>query len=130
MSKGKTIALWVVSGLVAALFLFAGGSKLVAPQMAKTGFIQAGYAPSFATFIGICEVLGALGLLIPRVAGLAAACLSVIMVGATYTVIARLHQPAAQAATPIIVFFLLIFISYTRFKTPQGISAQAASPGN
>ena len=129
MSKGKTIALWVVSGLVAALFLFAGGSKLVAPQMAKTGFIQAGYAAWFATFIGICEVLGGIGLLIPRVAGLAAACLSVIMVGATYTVIARLHQ-SAQAPVPIIVFFLLLFISYTRFKTPRGASARAASPGN
>jgi uncharacterized membrane protein YphA (DoxX/SURF4 family) len=129
MSKGKTIALWVVSGLVAALFLFAGGSKLVAPQMAKTGFIQAGYAAWFATFIGVCEVLGAIGLLIPRLAGLAAACLSVIMVGATYTVIARLHQ-STQAPMPIVVFFLLLFIAYTRFTKPRSASARAASPGN
>ena len=127
MSKGKTIALWVVSGLVAALFLFAGGFKLLKPEMAKQGFVQMGYAAWFAIFIGICEVLGGIGVLIPRVAGLAAACLSVIMVGAVYTVVS--HHMYKDAAVPAVTFLLLIFVSSTRFKSGGTLQARATSPG-
>jgi putative oxidoreductase len=127
MSKGKTITLWIVSGLVAALFLFAGGFKLLKPEMAKTGFVQMGYAAWFAIFIGICEVLGGIGVLIPRVAGLAAACLSIIMVGAVYTVVS--HHLYSDAVVPAITFFLLIFISYTRFTSGRALQAQATAPG-
>lgn len=126
MSKGKMIALWIVSGLIAALFLFAGGFKLLKPEMAKTQFVQIGYAAWFAIFIGICEVLGGIGVLIPRVAGLAAACLSVIMVGAVYTVVSH-HLPGA--VFPAITFVLLIFIAYTRFKSGSAVQAQGASQG-
>ncbi|HKT50659.1 MAG TPA: DoxX family protein [Candidatus Angelobacter sp.] len=127
MSKGKTITLWIVSALVAALFLFAGGFKLLKPEMAKQGFVQMGYAAWFAIFIGICEVLGGIGVLIPRVAGLAAACLSVIMVGAVYTVAS--HHMYKDAVVPAITFVLLIFVAYTRFTGGRSLRAQATSPG-
>jgi uncharacterized membrane protein YphA (DoxX/SURF4 family) len=127
MSKGKSIALWIVSGLVAALFLFAGGFKLLKPEMAKTGFVQMGYAAWFAIFIGVCEVLGGIGVLIPRLAGLAAACLSVIMVGAVYTVVS--HHMYKDAAVPAITLLLLIFVAYTRFTSGRSLQAQATSPG-
>jgi len=126
MSKGKLITLWILSGLVAALFLFAGGFKLLKPEMAKTQFVQIGYAAWFAIFIGICEVLGGIGVLIPRVAGLAAACLSVIMIGAVYTVVSH-HLPGV--AVPAVTFLVLIFISYTRFTSGRALQTQAASPG-
>lgn len=128
MSKGKTIALWIVSGLVAALFLFAGGTKLLKPVEMKAAFASFGYAPWFATFIGVCEVLGGIGVLIPRVAGLAAACLSVIMIGAVYTVVS--HHLYSQLAMPVVVFFLLIFICYSRMKATRGVAAQAMSQGS
>lgn len=118
MSKGKKIALWIVSILLAALFLFAGLSKLLAPEKAKQMFAQMGYAGWFAMFIGICETLGGIGLLIPRLAGLAAAGLSIIMVGAVYTVVAN-HQPG-QSPVPLITMVLLIWVSYTRFKNTEG----------
>ncbi len=86
MSKGKTIALWIVSILLAALFLFAGLSKLLA--------------------------------LDKRLAGLAAAGLSVIMVGAFYTTIT--HHQIPESGIPLLALVLLIWISYTRFKNPQG----------
>lgn len=114
MSKGKTIALWIVSTLLVALFLFAGVTKLVSPDKVKPMFVQFGYAPWFATFIGICEVCGAIGLLIRPLAALAAAGLSVIMVGAVYTVVT--HQPYVQAIMPAVTFVLLIWVAYTRFK--------------
>src|SRR5204863_3497842 len=58
-----THALWIVQGLLAALFLFAGGMKLVLPLDKLTGPVE---LPGwFIRFIGVCEVLGGLGLILP-----------------------------------------------------------------
>ncbi|HEX5433689.1 MAG TPA: DoxX family protein [Candidatus Angelobacter sp.] len=129
MSKGKLIALWVVSGLLAALFLFAGGMKLLMPAQVKPMFVQYGYAAWFATFIGVCETLGGIGLLIPRLAALAAGCLSVIMVGAFYTLAS--HHEYNQVATPLVVLVLLIVVCYARVKAARGSApARALSQSN
>jgi putative oxidoreductase len=114
MSKGKKIALWTVSILLAALFLFAGAPKLLQPAKIGPMFVQYGYAAWFATVIGICEVLGAIGLLVPRVAGLAASGLSIIMVGAVYTLVS--HHEGKQAIFPLVTLALLVMVSYTRFQ--------------
>ncbi len=127
MSKGKTITLWVVSGLLAALFLFAGGMKLLKPVEMRAAFVSFGYAAWFATFIGVCEVLGAIGLLIPRLSALASACLSIIMIGAVYTVAS--HHLYSQAVMPAVVFVLLIFICRSRMNAARPAPAQAVSQG-
>src|SRR3989442_5292190 len=58
-----TYALWIVQGLLAALFLFAGGAKLVLPLDQMTGPVA---LPGwFLRFLGVAEVLGALGLILP-----------------------------------------------------------------
>jgi uncharacterized membrane protein YphA (DoxX/SURF4 family) len=81
-------ALWIAQVLLALLFLFAGGAKLVVPvaEMAK----QVGLPGMFLRFVGVVEVLGAIGLILPGLLGirpgltpLAAAGLVVIMIGAT-----------------------------------------------
>ena len=126
MSKGKLIVLWVVSGLLAALFLFAGGTKLLMPAQIKPMFVKYGYAAWFATFIGVCETLGGIGLLIPRLAALAAAGLSIIMVGAFYTLAS--HHEYNQVATPLVTLLLLIVVCYARLKAARnGVQAQAIS---
>ncbi|MCU1284677.1 MAG: hypothetical protein JWO13_1027 [Acidobacteriales bacterium] len=114
MSKGMNIALWIVSALLAALFLFAGGMKLLHRPEMGAEFVKIGFPAWFSTFIGVCEVLGGIALLVSRVRALGAACLSVIMVGAVYTTV--IHQPAQQAAVPLICFALLVWISYARFN--------------
>lgn len=111
MSKGQKIAMWVVSILLACLFLFAGLPKLLMPAKMLSQWV---YAPWFLTFIGGCETLGAIGLLIPRLAALAAACLSVIMIGAVYTLVS--HHLNNQLPFPIVVFILLIGVAYMRRK--------------
>jgi putative oxidoreductase len=118
MSKGQKIAMWVVSVLLAALFLFAGLPKLLMPGKMLSQWV---YAPWFLTVVGVCETLGAIGLLIPRVAALAAACLSVIMIGAVYTLVS-VHMPK-QLPVPIVVFIVLIWMAYMRRKE---IKAQPA----
>ena len=122
MSKGQKIVMWVVSILLACLFLFAGLPKLLTPAKMLAEWV---YAPWFLTFIGVCETLGAIGLLIPRLAALAAAGLSVIMIGAVYTLVT--HHMNKELPIPIVVFFLLILVIFLRRKESSGVSAPAAS---
>ena len=54
------VALWIVQGLLAPLFLFASGVKLVqSPEEMQMPVALPGL---FLRFIGVCEVLGGLGL--------------------------------------------------------------------
>jgi uncharacterized membrane protein YphA (DoxX/SURF4 family) len=108
MSKGQKIAMWVISGLLTALFLFAGLPKLLTPDKIISQWV---YARWFLTFIGVCETLGAIGLLIPR---LAAAGLSVIMIGAVYTLVT--HHLTKELPVPIVVFILLMLVIFLRRK--------------
>ena len=62
-----TYALWIVQGLLALLFLFAGGMKLVLPIEALTE--QMPLPGLFVRFIGVAEVLGAIGLIVPGLVG-------------------------------------------------------------
>ena len=63
-----THALWIVQGLLAALFLFAGGVKLVLPLDQLTGPVP--LPGLFVRFIAVAEVLGALGLILPGLLGI------------------------------------------------------------
>ena len=98
------IALWVVQALLAALFLFAGGMKFVmsVEEMTK----QIPLPGWFLHFIGVCEILGALGLILPwlrrirpGLTPLAAAGLVIIMIGAT--VIVLMTDGIAMALIPL-----------------------------
>jgi len=109
--------LWVVQGLLAALFLFAGGAKLVLPAEAMKGPIELPVA--FLRFIGAAEVLGAIGLIIPWLTRirpvltpLAAAGLVIIMIGAT--VLTGVGMGIAQAAFPGIVGSLALLVANGR----------------
>ncbi|MEO8043713.1 MAG: DoxX family protein [Spartobacteria bacterium] len=110
-------ALWIIQGLLAALFLFGGLMKLVMPIAEMTR--QMPMPGLFLRFIGVCEVLGGLGLVLPAWLGikpgltsLAAVGLLIIMVGAI-VVTARSGGPA-QAAIPFLVALLLAFVIYGR----------------
>jgi hypothetical protein len=119
-SRSMTRALWVVQSLLALLFLFAGGTKLVLPIEEMTKEIA--LPGLFLRFIGVAEVLGALGLVLPGLTGiqpaltaLAAAGLVIIMIGATVLVVAT--GGIAPALFPLIVGVLLAFVAYARWRT-------------
>jgi hypothetical protein len=89
----RNVGLWVVQGVLAALFLFAGGMKLITPVEVLS--VMSPLPGEFIRFIGACEVLGALGLVLPWALGirreltpLAAAGLVIIMIGATVSTLA------------------------------------------
>src|SRR5207253_1651684 len=112
-----TYALWIVQGLLALLFLFAGGVKLVLPLEELTK--QMPLPGPFVRFIGVAEVLGAIGLILPGLlrirpglTPLAAAGLVIIMIGATLVTLAT--QGAAPAALPFCVGILAATVALGR----------------
>ena len=108
--------LWIAQGILAALFLFAGGMKLVMPAAALAA--QSHLPGAFMKFIGVAETLGALGLVLPgifhireRLTSLAAAGLVLVMVGAVVTTIIQ-GQPGA--IVPALVGVLAAYVARGR----------------
>jgi hypothetical protein len=117
-------ALWIVQGLLVLIFLFAGGMKLVMPLQELTA--QMPLPGLFVRFIGVAEVLGALGLILPGLlrirpglTPLAAAGLVLIMIGAVVFTLAS--GAVASALLPLVVGLLAAFVAYGRWQlTPHG----------
>jgi len=111
--------LWVVQGLLALLFLWAGGVKLVLPLEKLAGPVP---VPGlFLRFIGVCEVLGALGLILPGLlrirpglTPLAAVGLVIIMIGATGLTLGS--GDVASALIPAVAGLLAAFVAYGRWR--------------
>jgi uncharacterized membrane protein YphA (DoxX/SURF4 family) len=121
------IALWIAQGLLAAIFLFAGGMKLVLPIEEMTKQMPIPLPGWFLRFTGVIEVLGAIGVILPWLlrirAGLtplAAAGLVIVMIGATvYTLAAG---DVASALISLVVGALAAFVAYGRWRlTPQRV---------
>ena len=114
-----TYALWIVQGLLALLFLFAGGMKLVLPLEELTA--QMPLPGPFVRFIGVAEVLGGIGLILPGLlrirqglTPLAAGGLVIIMIGAT--VVTLMGGSVAMALIPLVVGLLSAFVAYGRWR--------------
>jgi uncharacterized membrane protein YphA (DoxX/SURF4 family) len=116
--------LWAVQVLLALLFLFAGGTKLVLPPevLASMGSPNQIQLPGWLVrFVGVVEVLGALGLLLPGLlrikpglTPLAAAGLVIIMIGATALTAAA--DGVAAALVPLVIGLLAAFVAYGRWR--------------
>ena len=120
--------LWIIQIILALLFLFAGGTKLVLPieTLQSMGSPNQILLPGWLIrFVGVCEVLGALGLIFPvmlgirpRLTPLAAAGLAILMIGAIALSVAA--DGVLAGLVPLIVLLLLVFVSYSRVKpAPQ-----------
>lgn len=114
-----TYGLWIVQGLLALVFLFAGGMKLVTP--AEEMMKQMPLPVPFMRFIGVAEVLGAVGLILPGLlrirpglTPLAAAGLVIIMIGATVLTLAS--GGVAMALIPLVTGLLAAFVAYSRWR--------------
>jgi uncharacterized membrane protein YphA (DoxX/SURF4 family) len=97
------IALWIVQAFLALLFLMAGGMKTFQYQKAKAGMPWVKESSrGFVAFIGIVEILGAIGLILPDLTGIAA-----------------WLTPASAAGLGLIMLFAAIF--HARRKENQAI---------
>ncbi len=113
--------LWIVQILLALVFLVAGGSKFVASAEQMTQGMPAWLSVSFLHFIGACEVLGAIGLILPGLSRikpgltpLAAAGLTIIVIGAT--AVTLMGGMTATALFPLVTAILAAFVAYGRWR--------------
>lgn len=119
-STTRNVLLWVGQVVLAALFVFAGGMKLVTPiaEMQQGGMALPG---ALLRFIGVAEVLGGLGLILPgalrirqELTPLAAAGLTLIMAGAV--VVTLMTPQASMAVMPLVVGIIAALIAYNRWR--------------
>ena len=126
------IAFWIVTGLAALVFLAAGLMKLSRPQeaLAASGMAWAGdFSGPSVKLIGLAEAVGALGLVLPALTGIApilspiaAVALVIVMIGAVVV-----HVRRKEAAVPAIVLGVLALaaarsglLSPFSAETPRG----------
>ena len=112
-------ALWIIQVLLAALFVFSGGTKLIMPIEEMTAQMPIALPGWFLRFTGVAELLGGIGLVLPwltrikpNLTSLAAAGLVIIMIGAT--VVTLMTGQIAFALLPLVTGILCAFVAYGR----------------
>ena len=119
----NTVVVWVVDVLVAGLFLAVGVPKILGLE---TNFFQfaamRGFPDWIRIVVGVCEVIGAISLLIPRLSAYAALGLAMLMVPAAIT-----QQMSGQPGVyvPIVLFVVLLILAERR--NPAAVRAMYRS---
>ena len=122
-TRGRRIGLvlWIVQGLLAAVFLMTGVMKLALPMDMLMAQMQLPLPGLFVRFLGLCELAGSLGLILPRVTHirpsltpLAASCLVVLMACAAAITLAT--GGGAEAVLPMLVGLLAGYVAYGRTR--------------
>jgi hypothetical protein len=115
--RGRNIWLWVLQGLLAALFLFTGVSKFIMPPEVLTQGTT--LSVRFIRFIGAMEVLGAFGLILPGLlktarwlTPLAAGGLLAVVIGAT--IVTAMGPQAAMTPIPLVTAILVAIVLWGR----------------
>jgi putative oxidoreductase len=117
----RNALLWAAQILLAAFFVVAAVPKLAGAHSAVAMFGQIRAGQWLRYLVGAAELAGAAGLLIPRLAGLAAAGLAADMAGATIINLAILHSSAAALTIPLCAVFLLI--TWSRRQQTRDLAA-------
>src|SRR5438477_11840605 len=113
------IALWIIQVLLSLVFLFAGATKFLMPVEEMNRQAPVVLPGLLLHFIGACEILGGLGLILPALVRvkpgltpLAALGLAIITLGAT--LITLKGGAIVSAVFPFVVCLLSIFVAYGR----------------
>ncbi len=109
--RWKSAGLWAIRGLLALVFLAAGGVKLYGIPMMVQEFEHIGLGQWFRYFTGGLEVLGALLILTPSLTGIGAVLLTCIMIGATVT---HLFVIGGSAVPALVLMALSSIVAYTK----------------
>ena len=110
---------WILAVLLAVVFIFAGGAKLVGARAMVQEFAQIGIGQWLRYFTGILEVTGAIGVLIPRYRFCAALQIAMVMVGATAANIWVLRLPPLAGLT---AFLLAAALALAWLRQPKAAS--------
>lgn len=122
--RATTTGLRVAQVLLAAFFvLAAAGPKLAGQQYAVQIFAQIGLGQSLRYLVGALELAGAIGLLVPRLAGVAALGLAGVMVGAVLTQVLILDS-IVMALTPAFLGVVLGLIAWGRWPQTAALAGK------
>src|SRR5215831_4689787 len=105
LKLARTIAAWILSVLLALLYLRVSSMKLMSAPPAVQEFDHVGLGQWFRYFTGLLEISGAIGLLIPRLRYWPALLLAMVMVGAIVAHLTRLHSPPTLPAVLLLALF-------------------------
>lgn len=119
------LTLWVITGLLGAVFVFAGANKVFIPReklaAAPGGGWVMDFSPGALRTIGILEILGVLGLILPATLNIApvlvpvaAVCLGLVMVGAIVMRIRR-HERIKTLMLDLLYLAMAVFVAWGRF---------------
>ena len=113
-----SIALWVSQILLAIMFAMAGASKVFGDQATVEMFATIGIGQWFRYVVGALEIVGAVGVLIPRLAGLAALGLVCLMVGAAIT---NVFVLGASPLVPIVLTVVGALVVWGRWSWTRSL---------
>ena len=129
-ARVANIALWVLQVLMAALF-FWHGQFMVFPPADMVDMINTNIGEGLRVFIGVAEILAAVGLILPgltrilpSLTALAAAGLMIVMSSAT--VFHFYRGETASGISAAVIFLLVSVIAYTRWKVTPLAARQRA----
>jgi uncharacterized membrane protein YphA (DoxX/SURF4 family) len=115
------ILLWIVQILLGLLFVFSGSMKFMMSVEEMNRQSPIAWPGIFIHFIGVCEILGGIGLILPALlrikpglTPLAAAGLAIITAGAT--VVTLMGPMKAMAVVPLVTCLLCILVAWGRWK--------------
>jgi len=124
----SNVVLWIIQGLLAAVFAVTGSAKLLIPrEKLQKGMHWAASWPRWRIrLLGLAELAGAVGRVVPGVSGVAPAvtpvaalCLAVLMVGAVST-----HRRFGERFLPaVVVGSLCLLVAVGRLIPPTGYSS-------
>lgn len=115
------ILLWFAQVLLAAIMVAAGGAKLSLPRarLAEKMSWTKDAPMALVKLLGLAELLGAVGVILPRLTGIApiltpvaAGCLSLILIGALATKVRHRESPAL----PVVAILLALFVAVGRMQ--------------
>ena len=111
------IALWVVQGLLALLFLMSGSMKAFTPlaTMRKKMTWANDFPTAFVRFLGLAELLGAIGLIAPAVTGIqswltVAAAVGFVVVMVSASVFHASRREYQHLGIPLVLLGLSVFV--------------------
>jgi len=124
--KWQRIALWILSGLLAAAFVLSGGTKLSGPEEMANNFIRWGYPSWFMYVTGAIELVAAVMLLIPRTRFVGAFLLVATMGGAVLTHV--VNAEAVHSFPALVLGLLAGVLAYTH--RPHSLGEIFSSPAH
>lgn len=114
------IVLWIIQGLLALMFIAAGATKLQYEKAKKSLPWVNDYSKGYVAFIGLAEVLGGIGLILPLALGIAPALTPLAAIGLLLIMVfaAVFHGKRGEykaIGTNVVIIILALFVAIGRF---------------